>query len=298
MIKQLINDIAFDTIKLSQALTRAKIVENKIKNDTFKKWLRKELEGYKFVDQYLPEYRKVRSAIYLTAEFPYGQTQTFPVELPDEFGAETLDLINYHRIIEPISIVEEQISSFTKPSGSLTIPNQQIQMLASLFKEVLEETDGTITHGARQIGKVQYQNVLEQTKQKLLDTLMELEEEFPNLLNDEKMSKEDNEKVQNIVTNHIYGNNNPMNIATGVSVKQNVKTSVFTVEQEEKLKSLGVEEADIKDLKHIVEYGSNDKSTLISKSMKWLGSVSASVAGRGLYEKIPAITDFIHKLTM
>ncbi len=32
--------------------------------------------------------------------------------------------------------------------------------------------------------------------------------------------------------------------------------------------------------------------------MKWLGGVTASVAGRGLYENIPAITDFIHKYTI
>ena len=39
-----------------------------------------------------------------------------------------------------------------------------------------------------------------------------------------------------------------------------------------------------------------DKPDFVEKTMKWLGSVTASVAGRGLYEHIPAIIDFINKL--
>jgi hypothetical protein len=130
-----------------------------------------------------------------------------------------LDMIKYHRIIEPISSVEQQIENLDKPKGHLSLPYQQVEMLADLFENQVQKYDGVVREGKREVGKVQYQNVLNQTKQKLLDTLMELDNEFPDLLNEYKMTKENNETVQNIVTNHIYGNNNPVNVATGVNVE-------------------------------------------------------------------------------
>ena len=110
------------------------------------------------------------------------------------------------------------------------------------------------------------------------------------------MTKENTDKVQNIITNNIYGDNNPLNIAAGQNVEQKDISNVFTNEDISKLESLGVEKNDIDSLKEIVATSGKDKTTLKDKSMKWLGSVLASVAGRGLYENIPAITDFVHRL--
>ncbi|MBT1705434.1 hypothetical protein [Chryseosolibacter indicus] len=295
MIKALITDIAYDNIKLSQALTRAKLVENKIKNDTLKKWLNKELEGYDFDDTYLPSYRKVWSVVHLTAELPFGRTQTFPVMLSEDFGAEVIDAINHHRILEPISIVEEQIANIKDIKGVINLPPQQVQLLASVYQEQVKRYGGVIRSGSREVGRVQFQNVLEQTKQKLLDTLMELEDEFPNLLNDYVMNKENSEKVQNIITNNIYGSNNPTSIAAGANVSQTVTVKMISGSDEEKLGQLGVEKKQIEELKSILAT-SSDKPALTGKIMKWLGSVTASVAGRGLYDNIPAITDFVQKL--
>jgi hypothetical protein len=39
-----------------------------------------------------------------------------------------------------------------------------------------------------------------------------------------------------------------------------------------------------------------DKASLGSKITGWLGKVSASVASKGLYENIPAITEFAQNL--
>lgn len=296
MIKQLIKDIAFDSIRLSQGLTRSKLIENKIKNETFKKWINKELEGYDFDDEYLPSYRIVLSTISLIAEYPNGRIDSFPVNLPESFGEKTLDIIKHHRILEPILIVEQQIETLDQPIGYINLPIQQVEILANLYIEEVAKYRGIIRHGNREIGKVQYQNVLEQTKLKLLDTLMQLENEFPKLIDEYTINKENTEKVQNIVTNNIYGSNNPLNIATGVNVELNVTNNFIKKEDEEKLKELGVSVNEIADIKQIIGENSTDKPTLTSKAMKWLGSVTASVAGRGLYENIPQITEFVQKL--
>lgn len=297
MIKQLITDIAYDNIKLSQALTRAKIIANKLKNETFRHWLTKELEGYAYDDAYLPDYRKVWSPIQLVAEFPNGQTHNFPVIPPDDLTPEFQDAINRHRIIEPISIVEAQIVNIEEPNGFINLPRQLIDAVSGPYRPQMKLYRGVIRKGYRQVAKVHYQSVIELTKQKLLDTLMELENEFPDLINDYTMTKENNDKVQNIITNHIYGNNNPTNIAAGHNVEQNINYNNLTDEDAAKLKGYGVSEEEINNLKTIIAEKNNDKPSFTGKVMKWLGSVTASIAGRGLYENIPALTEFIHKLT-
>lgn len=90
----------------------------------------------------------------------------------------------------------------------------------------------------------------------------------------------------NINTGKVHGNLH----------QENTGSTTITADKEAELKSYGVEQAQVDELKTIVST-SPDKATLTSKAMKWLGSVLASIAARGLYENIPAITDFIHKLT-
>jgi AbiTii-like protein len=63
MIKDLIYDIAYDKINLSQALSRSKLLAYKIDNDNFKEWLRKELEGYDYTDKLMPAYRRIQLPI-------------------------------------------------------------------------------------------------------------------------------------------------------------------------------------------------------------------------------------------
>ena len=296
MIKKLINDIVFDNIKLSQALTQSKIIANKIQNENFKNWLKKELEGYSFNDPYLPKYRKIFSPIFLTAELPFGRIHKFPVVMPDNSKDIVTDMLNFHRAIEPISIVEEQVKTLKSNKGVIKIPPQQVEMLSKLYQSQLDEENGVIRSGSRDVSKAQYQNIIELTKQSLLDTLIELEREFPNLLNEYTMSKENNEKVHNIITNNIYGSNNPTNIAAGQNVEQVINSISLSEKDFERLKELGVEEERIDELKQIITVNSKDKISLKSKAIKWLGSVSAAVAARGLYDSIPAITEILGKL--
>lgn len=293
MSKELIEDIAYSKITLSEALLRSKLVEFKIKNETFKLWLKKELEGYDFKDESLPTYRKVSSQSWLVLSDYWGRTQNIQIELPDSFGKEVLDVIHFHRIIESISIVEQQIKNFERVSGTLTLPGGIVRMIGDLYKPQLDPQGLIVVSGFREINKLQYQDVLDQTKNKLLDILMELDTQFPDLKNDMSMDKESKDKVQNIITNNIYGGNNPMNIAVGSVVSQTVNSG-FGKSEEEELKQLGVEPPEIDELKSILLSTKEDKATISAKAKNWLGSVTASVAGRGLYEGIPRIIDLVN----
>ncbi len=298
MIKDLIKDIAYDNISLSQGLTRAKLIATKIKNDVFRQWLNKELEGYDFDDNMLPNYRKIAATIYFKVEFPFGRWQTFPYLLSDDARKKDkkfADLIENHKVQQPISIIEKNLASLTTQKGEIPMAHGITDLIGDQYKEQVEEHGGVIRSSFREIARTQFEAIIELTKQKLLDTLLSLDEEFPNLTNEFTMTKDNEDKVQNIITTNIYGNNNPLNIASGNKVQQS-NSVTFTAENYKALEKLGVDKKEIDDLKVIVETKDADKSTLKSKALKWLGSVSASMTAKGLYDNIPAIIDYVDKL--
>ncbi len=293
MIKQLISDLAFDKINLSQALTRAKIISYKVKNETFAGWLQKELGGYDYDDLLLPSYRKVRCSIFLEIG-----GKDVPV-LVDTENADFNDSVWFHRFVEPISIIEEHIGVLTTSKGDIKLMPEQYSALFDILLGIDRRYllyKNQLAGGHKRLAKAQVQNIIQLTKQKLLDTLLELDSEFPNLENQFEMSKENIEKAQNIITNNIYGNNNPVNVAAGQNVEQKDIHNTINDYDFTELERLGVEPDDIQELKAIVQ-SKSDKPTLRGKIMKWLGSVSASVAAKGLYDNLPAITDFVHRIT-
>lgn len=288
MIELLIEDITFGRITLSAALLRAKYISYKINNQTLNTWLKKELEGYEFNDKDLPKYRRIVSPSWIIVVDSWGYKQNLRIQLPDSFGENVQDVISFHRVIESISIVERQIDGFNDNYGTLTLPEGIIEMFANLYKKQLEPQGGKVISAYREVNKMQYVEILEQTKNKLIDILIELSTEFPEIINHSIMKEEDRAKVQNIITNNIYGSNNPLNIAAGDAVNQTIN-SFFGKDQEDELKSLSVSSEEVQDLKNITKVVEKDEK--ISKIKSWLSSVTASVAARGAYEGIPRIIE-------
>lgn len=295
MINELITDIAYDRITVAQGLTRAKLIARLIKNETFKNWLNKELNGYEFEDPLLPDYRKIWAEIVLTAEFPFGRTQSFPVVLSDN-QRDLGELLNHHRVIEPIAIVEQNIGEMKDAKGYIHLNGGMVQTVSELYKDQMNSYGGVIRSGQRTIGKAQLTNIVELTKQKLIDTLQDLEEEFPDLENKYVMSEENNKKAQNIITNNIYGNNNPLNVAAGVNITQGDINITINAEQVAKLKEFGVEDEAIEELKTIDEENPKGTSDRKAKIMSWLGRVTASMTAKGVYENMPELIEFVGNL--
>lgn len=296
MIHELITEIAYDRITVAQGLTRAKLIANQIKNDTFKNWLTKELNGYTHDDKMLPEYRKVWSEIELTAELPNGRVRTFPVVLPDDTDETMKDLIYHHRFIEPIYVIEQNIAEMEESSGYINLPGEMVRMLAELYSSIRKQ--GVVIRKAhRVVGKSQMQNIVQITKQKLLDTLQGLENQFPQIDKNYVINEANLEKAQNIITNNIYGNNNPFNLAAGEHIIQGDINLTINEEHKAKLKELGVEEESLKELEIIDAENPKGTPKRKEKIMSWLGKVTASLASRGIYDSIPQLIEFIGTLT-
>ena len=296
MINELITDIAYDRITLSQGLTRAKLIARQIKNETFKNWLNKELNGYEYEDEFLPEYRKIAAEIELTAEFPFGRTQKLPVVLPDGFSDKMADMIYNHRVVDPISIVELTIQQMTEGKGYIHLNGGMVNLISELYQDQINAHGGAIRSGTRMVGKTQFSNIIELTKQKLIDILQDLEEQFPEINNKYVMNKDDNEKAQNIITNNIYGNNNPLNVAAGEIITQGDINVTINTEQVAKLKELGIEEDAIEELQVIDKENPKGSTERKGKIMSWLGKVTASLTAKGVYENMPELIEFVGNL--
>ena len=291
-MKTLITKIANNQITLSDALLQSKIIAHKINNTIFKEWLKKETEGYEANDDMLPSYRKIANRMELSLELG-GEKQPIPFNLSPEFE----DSVNFHQIIESISIVEEEVK---KGSGKIVY---SIEMVHHVFNSLPKETQARINlyqmTGAtlkleREINILSYKNVIDQTKNKLFDILLELDCEFPNIKNEYTMNKENNDKTNNIITNNIYGNNAPINLSTGdnsnqkIVVNENIDYS--------KIKKMGVDENDIDELKKIISETKNDKSSLFKRVMGWLSSVTSSLSARALYDSIPKLSEYLSSI--
>jgi hypothetical protein len=293
MIKRLIEDLANDNVTLTQALTRAKILAFQLDNLILQEWLKYELEGYEGKERILPGYRKISCEPKLRISDRWGRSKTLPMNFQNwpEFG----ELLSTREVVLGIPALEANYASLVgSDTGIVEFPAAMIQQLSDMLK--LREQGLSIEQGGQQINKLQINTIIELTRQKLIDTLLQLNREFPNLSSDFQMSEENKDKAQNIITNNIYGSNNPLNLAAGQHVEQTGFNFSTTVNYAE-LERYGVETPDISALREIVEGNQKNKSTLQSKAMHWLAGVSAAVASKGLTEHLPAIVDFVQNLT-
>lgn len=297
MIKKLITDIAFNRIELSQALTTAKIIASKISSQELALWIKKELEGYSFEDIDLPSYRKIPSTITLTATLPVGAEHSFYLLPPDDNNTpeQIKDIIQYHRIVEPIKIVENRIQEFQSSNAALLLPPAFVNAFSNQFPDITK-LGGVVTSGKRTISKSHFENVVEQTKQKLLDILLKLNEEFPKLDDSYSTTPAEAEKIQNIVTNNIYGSNNPINMATGTAINMEINSYNLTGEDEGQLRTLGVDDEKIEELKVLIKQNNTTKGSTAIKIGRWLSSVSASLASKAIFENFPKVEAIISKL--
>ncbi|MBI3134334.1 MAG: hypothetical protein HYZ14_06615 [Bacteroidetes bacterium] len=290
MIKDLIKQIAYEEIPISKALTIAKIIAKKIGNQEFENWIKNEINGYES-DESLPKYRKHFGTVKaeIMDQFGYNQ-EIVPISFSG-WGENLQRMIQMTYFTQSISTLETNFDQLNSEIGQFQFPPEQVKVLEDGMK--LREQYGRMMRSAwREVPKLQLKVIINRTKQILLDTLLELDKQFPLLENEFVNNLENNQKVSNIITNHIYGDNNPVNVASGTNVSQ--KDINFNINiQYSELEKLGVEKNEVEELKSIVKDNANDRSTLKVNVMKWLGRVSSSIAARGLYENIPAITEFV-----
>lgn len=286
MIKELIKDLSFDKITLNQALTRAKIIAFEINNEDFKNWINKELNGYSVNDK-LPDYRIIPCDIFAVLK-AYGQRKTVPYDMTS-IDKELDGKIYKMDILQSVSVLESELKDSDKTYGYQEFPIHILQEL--------RQNNKFITSVERRIQHFQLENILNLTKQKLIDTLLDLDKAFPDLQNNFNNTPENQEKTNTIINNHIYGDNASSNIGVGDSLSQKISNNYeIKIEQTiSDLKELGVPEEDLEEFKSIVTK-ETDKRNLGKELMNWLGKITNKAIEKGIELKVPLIMEKIQEL--
>ncbi|HWK03753.1 MAG TPA: hypothetical protein VNS58_08980 [Puia sp.] len=291
MIKHLIHQLSNDQISLSQALTKAKLIASAIEEDSFQRWIIKEIDGYDYEDVLLPQYRKIPCRTCITFQLPYCQPQTQPIETTEEDNL--ADLLNQHTVQSPIAILEDNVRNLETTMGHIPLPPSMLRSLEKLYGQEIKQRGGVIHTAHFEVGKIHMVDILNRTKQKLLDNLLQLQKKYPNLKNEFMMEENKSETVSNIITNHIHGDHSPVTIAAGqTAIQKDINITLTNVDYSE-LQKLGVSNLQVEELKEIVKEHKNDKPTLTSKVGKWMGNVTTSLVTQGLIRNLPQITEFI-----
>ena len=219
MIKELIKDISYDKISLDQALTRAKLIAYKIDNDEFISWISRELNGYDDLD-IIPEYRELHCDIVARVENPYNGTRLVPIDLT-EFDRSidgNLYKFNYTLSIFGVEQNLEAVKHSNEQYGYIDFPIEIVRDISKLVQQ------NNISDVSRKMQFSQLHNILSITKQRLLDTLLELNKAFPDL-EDEYMNDDKKDTASQIITTYIYGNNASSNVGVGKDFTQGISNS-------------------------------------------------------------------------
>jgi hypothetical protein len=290
----LINDIASGKIDLKTAMTKAKIISHRLKNDTFQNWIKKELEGYQN-NADLPDYRKIYGEITMVVTRPYMGEEHIKFDTSGFKDKEFSKVVNTYYAVDSISTIESNLRNLSSHTLTVLLPSSLIPEITSHYRNHLQKHGASILKAYRTMSRAHYENILDQTKQKLLDTLLDLNSEVPNLSEENFIAPDSPMKVQHIVTNNIYGSNNPVNMPVGNNdsfITQSVSIVIHEVD-ESKLRDLGVTEPLIEELKNIIEAKKEDKLGRTKAIMNWLGSVSSSLVASGLSENYQQVVEFI-----
>jgi alpha-glucosidase (family GH31 glycosyl hydrolase) len=291
LIESLIKDL-YENKPLSEVFLKLQVIVYMLKNEQLTEWFNSENNGYD-KSIVLPEYRILPVLYYAQVEQDRGFSGSLmynhynlPIDLIEDKKIQ--NIISKLEYRDSISNITDLVSSADEGTISIAVPNTTLTM--SLFSKRLQSN--CYIHAIwREIPKNAVQNIIMQIKSKLLQFLLEINENLNlNISFTEMENKEKIEKAfsQNI-TNNIYGNNN--NVATGQNVEQNISQSFVDYG---KLKEYGVEEHQIAELKAIEK--ELNKNTLREKTLSWFSKVSAAIAARGLYDNIPAIMECVKSL--
>jgi hypothetical protein len=292
MIKDLIKEIAYDKITLTQALTRAKLIAYKIENETFRIWISNELDGYSSGED-APQYRILEVETVGSVVDSFGRNYEIQIGIASKTKEQlNIDLYKWH-VNEGIASLERMVS---KASGDFMYMQLGPEATEFIGQFIQLPHGVTLKHLLKKIGVSMLFDISNKTKQKLLDTLLELNKEFPNLEN-EFGTMEEKSKANQIITNNIHGNVSNTNFGVGenFSQEQTIHQSQIN-ETISELRELGVDNADIQDLEEIIQTKENSKEPVHKRLMQWAGSVAKKSLEKGIELQIPEIIEKLQNL--
>jgi hypothetical protein len=271
VINELINELVEDRKNFVSSLRKGKLIASELGISEMKEWLKYELEGY-WAEVSLPEYRKLHVQSLGTFSGPFG-SGVKNVVLP------TLNLPDFLRDFAENYFVHESISELNElvvaKEGKLTRKWPAEIIIAS--REYIQMSGGQVLIDAEQmLSKSMFTGIIENSKNKLLDFLIELKE--AGVDSSKPLTESTSAKVRNIFNVNVYGSHNV--VASGENVNQSdivVKAGDFE-SLSCFLKNIGIGKSEIEELKHAVDAdGSRKRAKFGEKVNLWLGQMLGKI---------------------
>lgn len=279
LVESIINDLTDSSKSLNEALLKTKVLATRIKNDDLLKWVNFELSGYKNNRDELPDYRHAKATFLCTIQQGWNQQSNVPLPLmlfPQEFRDRFLTF----DVDDSIHLLEEHSKD---PAGSI-YKDFPPDMCAWLTGQMLDRDK----HHMRilelrlivQVG--QFIQALAVVRSRLLELVLKVEAEFPNLdelIKKQLVMQEDfKEKMDNIVHQTIINAGDGNTITAGN--KNTITTNYKLIKGDkqalkDELKKLKVQDEDIAEIVEIVGEEQPDMNTgkFGTKTNTWLGKM-------------------------
>lgn len=211
MIKEIIELLSDDEKSLSTPFLKSQIFAKRIGNDVLYNWVTQELNGYDPHGE-IPNYRLAKVSPYatLTTE-DYQGDQLLPLSVFDDSIIQ--GLLKF-KVDSGIKAVEEIASG---RNGNTIVKPFGADFDVMLTREAHKNGAGFQISNARLIITTsEFTNVIGKVRSKLLELLLEVESEFPNI--DEFNNNVNKEEVSNSITN----------IMTQINITSNGQGNVVT----------------------------------------------------------------------
>lgn len=289
MIKQLIKDLASNTISVSVALKKSKIILA-IQNDKeLSKFIRNELEGY--VVSSTPSYRILTGnpkGEYIN-KFN-GRKTIIPLNFSNMTKRTGIDF-NLRRVTSSIIEIESILTQSKNGTGEIQIDFTQDQLKILHDYANASDDNGWILDNARwSFSENMFQHIYSATEHKLLDILIRLNNENPDL--DKQLQfMEDKEKNQSIQTT-IHGNVVGSALGIGTEVTQKEITINYNQDIEtliESILKLGFERNDTIELEKLLLEKKETGAPIGKQILGWAGKMTTIAIQKGIEYKIPEL---------
>jgi len=290
-VKGIITDLVDESKSLTSALLKSKVVAHKLGIKQLLKWIDAELNGYNSTN--VPPYRVIRCQVVgtLTDGSRLIKNALVPIGHLDAKIQESLKTV---LLKNSISNLEEFLKCSNSPKLVIVIPPEMCQGLSAFLKNY------NILSANKEIDRTQIIQLLTNVRTKLLEFLMELQNEIGNNIETMDSKKIDNDKVDKIFNTSITGNGNVL--VFGDHNYQNITNKILKGSIKDIKKTflqVGLSGEDVNELEEAINtdtpdiqnkaFGTKVKawiSKMFNKAQDCIWAVGVDTAGKLLTEAI------------
>jgi len=284
LIEQIINElINIKEYSLNSALLKTKVLASRIKNKELLEWVDSELVGYRSVDT-LPIYRKAIPnnliGSYINGNM-HHRNAPIPTAGLEKDMESSLRYTNFTNSITEL----EKLCCKDVPYFNIPISAEVVALIENNFS-AMGNPDLSIKSVNKTIPKTSVERILSNIRNKLLDFVLKIDEEFGSTAEIKDLINKQN-KISKIVNNTIINNNgdgNVLNTGNSNSIENKPKIQKNSIESFEKqLREIKVPEQDISEIVQIVqeEQPSYDENKFGDKVNGWIAKMVTKTAEGG-----------------